>query len=237
MRIISWNCNGALRRKIDLVRCFQPDLLIVQEASERDVSSIDAPFTHWIGRKHRGLAVIGLRDASYRIDPIFDPDLPWFTPLHVDENRVLAVWASVLTSRLRYVRLLHHALDRFEGFLGSPRGMVVGDLNSSTVFDRKHGDVNHTSLVDRLSSMGYTSLWHHLRREGHGTESRPTFYLYRRPERTWHLDYAFVTPALMQGATLELGSPDEWLDHSDHLPLFLDLPGFHTARPWRKDVP
>ncbi len=47
--------------------------------------------------------------------------------------------------------------------------------------------------------------------------------MYRRPERTWHLDYAFVSQHLLSGSSLTLGDPDAWLSLSDHLPLILDI--------------
>ncbi len=223
MRIITWNCNGALGRKLPAVLAWEPDLLVIQEASERDVLALDVPFAHWVGRRHKGLAVIGLKDGEYRLDPTFDPDLPWFLPVHIGHIRLLAVWASVLTSRLRYVRLIHAAIDRYPNFLDTPNGIIAGDLNSSTVFDRKHGQLTHTTLVDRLAHLGYTSLWHHQHHEQHGEESRPTFYLYRRRDRTWHLDYAFLGRNLLQGARVTLGQPEAWLGLSDHLPLLVEI--------------
>ncbi len=223
MRIISWNCNGALSRKLPLLNSLSGDVLIIQEASARDVAAIDAPFTHWVGKGHRGLAVIGYRDLAFRIDPSWDDALPWFTPLHVGELHLLAVWASVLTHARRYVRLLHEALDLYSVFLTQPQAVIIGDFNSSTVFDTKHRGLSHTDLVTRLSNQGFTSVWHHQHAELHGEESRPTFHMYRHPEPTWHLDYAFVSTSLLPAASLTIGEPALWLTLSDHLPLVLDL--------------
>ncbi len=223
MRIVSWNCNGAFARKLPaLARC-NADLLVIQEASERDVLALDALATHWTGKGHRGLAVIGQNRATLHVDPSWDPTLPWFTPIHAGDLRILAVWASVLTNTRRYVRLIHEALDFYSDFLDHPRAMIIGDLNSNTVFDGKHRGLSHTDLVNRLSTMGLSSVWHHQHGEAHGQESRPTFYMYRRPERTWHLDYAFVSAGLLPNATLAIGEPEPWLTLSDHLPLILDI--------------
>jgi exonuclease III len=223
MRIVSWNCNGAFGRKLPALDQFDADLLVIQEASERDILALGSSATHWIGKGHRGLAVIGLKGTSFHIDPSWDPTLPWFTPLHAGDLRVLAVWASVLTNSRRYVRLMHEALDHYDDFLAHPRAVIIGDLNSNTVFDAKHRGLSHTDLVDRLSNTGFTSVWHHQHSESHGRESRPTFYMYRRPEKTWHLDYAFVSANLLTDATLIIGLPDPWLTLSDHLPLILDI--------------
>jgi exonuclease III len=223
MRIVTWNCNGAFGRKLPAILAWEPDLLVIQEASERDILALNEPFAHWVGRGHKGLAVIGRRELGYRLDPSFDPDLPWFLPVHVGSIRLLAVWASVLTNRLRYVRLMHAAIDRYAAFLDTPNGLIAGDFNSNTVFDRKHGRLTHTTLVDRLANLGYTSLWHHQHVERHGEESRPTFYLYRRRDRTWHLDYAFLGSNLLPDARITLGPPEDWLGLSDHLPLLVEI--------------
>ena len=37
MRIVSWNCNGAFGRKLPILDQFNADLLVIQEASERDI--------------------------------------------------------------------------------------------------------------------------------------------------------------------------------------------------------
>jgi exonuclease III len=223
MRIVSWNCNGAFARKLSALDQFDADLLVIQEASERDILAMDTAITHWVGKGHRGLAVIGKNGTTFRVDPIWDPTLPWFTPVHIGNLRVLAVWASVLTNSRRYVRLVHEALDLYQDFLEHDQAIVIGDLNSNTVFDGKHRGLSHTDLVDRLSSKGLTSVWHHQHNEAHGQESRPTFYMYRRPEKTWHLDYAFVSNAFLTNASLTLGEHDPWLTLSDHIPLVLDI--------------
>jgi exonuclease III len=224
VRIVTWNCNGGFARKAPLVMALHPDLLVVQEASFRHCEDIAAGPFLWTGRGHRGLAVISCTGMSLTLDPTFDPDLPHFLPVHIGEVRLLAVWASVLTSTVRYVRLIHRALDHYADFVNHRPGILIGDLNSSTVFDAKHRQTNHTHLVERLGHLGYRSAWHHGSGEAHGEESRPTFYMYRRPERTWHLDYAFLTPDLLSGTRIEIGQPETWLPWSDHLPLVVDVP-------------
>jgi hypothetical protein len=224
MRIVCWNCNGGFDRKFAAIHALAPDLLVIQEASRRHCEALAPGPFFWTGRGHRGLAVLSCSGQGLSLDPAFDPALPYFLPVKVDGMHLFAVWASVLTSSLRYVRLLHHALDHYAAFVEHHPGILLGDLNSSTVFDAKHRHANHTQLVARLARLGYTSLWHDQTGERHGEESRPTFYMYRRAERTWHLDYAFVTADLLPAASITLGAPDPWLQWSDHLPLIVDLP-------------
>lgn len=225
MRIVSWNCNAGFAAKLDAALNLRPDLLVVQEISRKHFDELNLlPLDGlWTGNERRGLAVISLRGDPLRLDPLFDASLPHFLPVHVGSLRILATWASVRTSTQRYVRLMHHSLDHYRDFLPVERGIIVGDLNSATVFDRKHGDLNHTSLVEKLAKQGYVSLWHHQECEEHGSESRPTFYMYRRAQQTWHLDYAFLSSDLLSGASIKIGLPDIWLQVSDHMPLVVDI--------------
>jgi endonuclease/exonuclease/phosphatase family metal-dependent hydrolase len=202
----------------------RPDLLVLQEVSLRHCEETTPGPFFWTGSGHRGLAVISCTGSPLTLDPAFDPALPHFLPVQVGELHLLAVWASVLTSTVRYVRLIHRALDRYAAFVNHHPGILIGDLNSSTVFDAKHRQLNHTLLVERLGLLDYTSAWHDQTGERHGEESRPTFYMYRRPERTWHLDYAFLTQDLLPGARISIGPPEMWLPWSDHLPLIVDVP-------------
>ena len=214
-----------VRRKLPFLLPFEPDLLVVQEASERDIRALDVPFVHWVGRRHAvwpssASGTLGYRARSCRSTR----SCPGSLPLHVDSIRLLAVWASVLTSRLRYVRLLHLALDRYGPFLDTPTGPSSA-TSTATQCSTANTARSHTpSSSLAWHSMDYSSAWHHQHNEPHGSESHPTFYLYRRTDRTWHLDYAFLTDSLLAGATLTLGQPEDWLAHSDHLPLVLDIP-------------
>lgn len=224
MRIVSWNCNGGLRRKVEAVESLRPDILVLQEASRRDVAALDAAFHHWVGgSEHRGLAVVSRLTPSCRIASSYRSDLPWFLPVEIGSLRILAVWACVASPGLRYVRLIHHALDHYQPFLAAGPALVIGDLNSSAVFDRKHQPLSHTALVKRLDHIGLTSAWHLQTGEAHGAESSPTFYMYRHRDKPYHFDYAFVPQSFTPGMRLELGPPDPWLSLSDHLPLILDL--------------
>ena len=50
-----------------------------------------------------------------------------------------------------------------------------------------------------------------------------TLFWYRQPERGYHIDYVFGSEELIKGAKLEIGAHEDWLKHSDHVPLVLDI--------------
>ena len=74
-------------------------------------------------------------------------------------------------------------------------------------------------MVKQLADAGLSSLYHQLSGEDQGNESSATFFMQRKLEKPYHIDYIFLSQALLQAATLKVGQPQQWLQHSDHMPL------------------
>ena len=227
MRIISWNCNGGLLTKLPLLTALKPDILLLQECSKRHVSESGAAWSHWVGKNpHRGIGALVFGDLAIDTTKSFPIRLPWFQPLRLPASNlaILNAWACAPSASLRYVRLMHKALDWYLRDLKPDRpGLIAGDLNSNRQFDGKHGKITHTALIDRLSALDLVSVYHHTTGEAQGSESIPTFYLYRHLERPYHLDYVFLPRSLLENTTLSIGEPADWLPFSDHMPLILDF--------------
>ena len=56
-----------------------------------------------------------------------------------------------------------------------------------------------------------------------GTEVHPTFYMYRKIEKPYHIDYAFISESLISSSKIDIGNKESWLEYSDHMPLFLNI--------------
>lgn len=63
MKIISWNCNGAFRKKFDYISILNADIYIIQEC-ENPVESKDQKYQEWAANyiwigdhKNKGLAI------------------------------------------------------------------------------------------------------------------------------------------------------------------------------------
>lgn len=209
-------------RKRDLVMALRPDILILQEVSRRDIDGTPADFKHWVGSNpHKGLAIVAFGDHEYEICDRSTDELPWFIPLRIaDLNlHILAVWACVKTPQLRYVRVTHAAIEHYEAFIRAAPTIMAGDFNSNTIWDKKHGELDHTAMVARLELLGLRSLYHVRSGEVHGEEREHTWYMYRNRTNGYHIDYVFASDALLPDASLSIGCPEIWLPHSDHMPL------------------
>ncbi len=214
MRIVSWNCNMGFEKKRDVVMSLRPDIVVLQECSAKDIANTDAPFKHWVGsNKHKGMAIIGFANYEYSIDGSYTQEWPWFLPVRVED-----VPLHILG------RVTHQAIDHYVRFLSMPHMIVIGDFNSNAIWDRHHPERSHSELVEKLGRLGLVSAYHTLRGEIQGQEVTPTQFMYRNLEKSYHLDYAFVSQAISRSCELLIGEPGEWIHKSDHMPLILTLP-------------
>jgi hypothetical protein len=216
----------AYATKQDDILALHPDVVVLQECSERHIKESGAPFSHWVGKNpHKGLGVLGFGQHVYTLEPAYTPTYPWFLPFRVEDERlnVLGVWAHVKERQERYVRITHQAIDYYRAFFGAGRSLAIGDFNSNTIWDTTHAGSSHSALVEKLEQLQMRSVYHAETQEPQGKETVSTFYLYRHPDKGYHLDYAFVSESLLDKTSLTILDPGRWLQRSDHLPLVLDI--------------
>ena len=91
-----------------------------------------------------------------------------------------------------YIGQVYKAVGKYQNFISQADTVILGDLNSNQIFDKKFRIGNHTTVVNLLAEMGLVSAYHDYYREAHGSETRPTFYLYRHQAKPLHLDYIFI---------------------------------------------
>ena len=226
MKIVTWNCNMSFGRKRDLIMALNPDILILQEVSKKDVEETKADFKHWVGTNpHKGLAIIVFGEHEYRVSDLYTDDLPWFIPLEIADLdlHILGVWAYVKNPQLRYVRVTHAAIEQYQSFLTSAPTILAGDFNSNTIWDTLHAERSHTPLVAKLNALGLKSVYHEVHDEEQGKELLNTQYMYRHRDKGYHIDYIFIPNQFVGETTLRIGEPDEWLLVSDHMPLIAEI--------------
>lgn len=238
MRVVSWNCNGALRKKRHLLDELQADVIIAQEC-ENPAQTQYPDYKQWAGNylwigenKHKGIGVFV--KSGMRLEPI-DLDagqLQLFLPCRVDGITVLAVWTKDAGSpTFKYIGQFYKWLQLHKVQLAKNRVIVIGDLNSNARWDVWDRWWNHSDVVKELSDIGLHSLYHAQTGQGQGSEIQPTFFLHRKLEKSYHIDYAFLSERLMAGAHLSVGAIEHWLAHSDHLPLIVDLVPSYWTKP------
>ena len=82
----------------------------------------------------------------------------------------------------------------------------------------------HREMVQRLTHLNFSSVYHAMLKEEHGRESQPTFHQNRKPDCGYHIDYIFVPESLLgRVRSLSVGWKRFWLQHSDHSPVLITM--------------
>jgi len=247
MRIVSWNCNGALRKKREELDKLDADVFVIQECENPEESTKDyrnwAGNYLWIGEsKNKGIGVFAKKEnivnklehnGSFEMSCInsSSPSLRWetsslrlFLPFIINNNvQVLGVWTKGSDSEaFGYIGQFWKYLQIHKNDLSSNKQIILGDFNSNKRWDKPDRWWSHSDVVNELHDIGIQSLYHHKYNESHGSESKSTFYLHRKESKPYHIDYAFVSKSYLQ-SEIVIGETEKWLMLSDHLPLIIDL--------------
>lgn len=244
MKIITWNCNGALRKKLDYVDSLNADILVIQECE--DPSKSTKLYRHWADdylwtglTKNRGIGVFtrnGNRinrlnwsghfqisgfKRKHRYHSWKTSDLKLFLPFSVNDTyTVLGVWTKGSESEVfGYVGQFWKYLQIHDQVLSGPKTLIVGDFNSNAIWDKTDRWWNHTGVIQELQALGIESLYHYQTNETPGTETQPTFYLHRKEVKPYHIDYTFLSSDLLKGSRLDIGNFHDWIQVSDHMPI------------------
>lgn len=229
MKIVSWNCNGALRNKFEKILALDADIYVIQEcespAETKKPSYREwAENSLWVGTKHKGIGIFSKRHKLKALD-WKSGKLELFLPFTIDDAyTVLAVWTKYANSpNFRYIGQMWKYLKEHAEKIPASKTIICGDFNSNTCWDEWDRWWNHSDVVRDLAKMGIHSAYHHQTGEAQGKEIAKTFYLHRKIEKHYHIDYFFVSEDLLGSGQLSIGSASDWLGISDHMPITLDF--------------
>jgi exodeoxyribonuclease III len=234
MRIVTWNCNGAFRKKVQAIKALKPDLAIIQECESPErlrAGGLDLgpQSIAWCGDlAYKGLAVISFTHPCIETDTVRDPSLKLLLPVVVTGEQplhLLAVWTKETENQDDcYVGQACLGVQKYATFINRYDTVVVGDFNSNQIWDRPNRRFQHADMVAQLSDFGLVSVYHHYYQEPQGHETRYTYYYHKKPDHPFCIDYCFVprkwTPHLR---SVTVGSYNDWHELSDHCPMIVDF--------------
>jgi endonuclease/exonuclease/phosphatase family metal-dependent hydrolase len=250
MKVVTSNCNGALRRKLAVADSMEADVLVVQECEDPALSSLAyrdwAGSYLWMGEtKNRGIGIFPRNrhrverldwSGSFSVRGLFSKsetlswsteDLRLFLPFTINGDfTVLAVWTMGRSEEaFGYIGQFWKYLQIHRDDLREPKTIILGDFNSNVRWDKSDRWCNHSDVVAELDEMGFNSQYHRVFEEEQGNESRPTFFLQRACENAYHIDYVFTSSDITEVCDLQVGQHDDWISISDHVPLTLNING------------
>ena len=228
MRLVAWNANynrhrRALEDDVAILRQFDADVLVISETAPPQPSNpCGAIFTG----KTPGLAVIacdGVTIEPYdggaappRLSLGFRIVAPW-------RYDVVAVWPVSGPGMPSYHELLMATLEHFTPLLRDGRSIMAGDLNSSSRVVAQAA--SHPLFVSRAAECGLVSAYHEHTGEAYGQESIGTYRHGASDHYAYHLDYCFVSRALLPSTRYRVCDDPSWAALSDHRPIILDVGG------------
>ena len=233
MKIITWNCNMAFRKKADIILAHKPDILIVPECEHPDKLAFksDTPKpsgTLWFGQNlNKGLGIFSYSDFRFNVLDIHNDSLKMIIPIAVSGGKVdftlFAVWANnPKDPDGQYVTQVWKAINQYETVITNRQTILIGDFNSNTIWDRPKREGNHSTVVKRLEAKGIFSVYHTYFNQIQGKEQHPTLYLYRHKDKPYHLDYCFASADMIAHLkSVEIGEYDFWAPYSDHVPIIV----------------
>jgi exonuclease III len=235
MRIITWNCNMAFRKKAASVLTLKPDVLIVPECEhpEKIAFPDDCPKPTdmlWFGsNRSKGLGIFSYGVYRLMAHPRHNRRIKIIAPIIITgpgtDYNLLAIWAhNPLDPDGRYVEQIWKSLRYYDEFLSHPRTILAGDFNSNTIWDRPKRVGNHSDVVHRLEKKGIRSAYHVQYRQDQGSEQHPTLFMYRHEDKPYHIDYCFLSKDLVKRLkSVEVGAFGQWRMYSDHVPVIVTL--------------
>lgn len=235
MKIIQWNCNMAFRRKHESVTSLKPDILVICECENAqrlkfgELTPTPNDFFWYGDNEHKGIGVFSYSDYRFELVEDFNPEFRYVIPLRASNGKddfiLFAIWAMDNKERkeARYIAQVWLAIQHYSNLFHQP-SILIGDFNSNKIWDHEKRLGSHSDVVNFLGEKEIFSLHHKVNKEEHGEEKQPTFFLHRKKEKPYHLDYCFTSKEFWsKKVTCKIGKYEDWIALSDHSPIEIDF--------------
>src|SRR5678815_2922674 len=229
MKIITWNCNMAFRKKADIILKHQPDILIVPECEHPNKLIFTAETQKptdslWFGQNlNKGLGIFFYFFFRFKVLDIHNESFKMVVPIAVSNEQfdftLFAIWANNSEDRDgHYITQVWKAINHYDTRITNRRTILVGDFNSNTIWDKPRREGNHSTVVKQLEARDIYSVYHKYFNQTQGSERHPTLYMYRQKDKPYHIDYCFASKDMVDHLkSVEVGEYEFWCKYSDHV--------------------
>lgn len=204
-----------------------PDILVVPECgktamAQQELGIVCPSSAEWIGHMPtKGLGVFSFGDYTISRAGFYNTNHRFVLPLEVHgplSFLLLAIWTKPDENR-SYVKPLVEAWKEYAPYINGRDVLIAGDFNASVIFPGKP-NYHFSVFLNLVAEIGVRSLYHETTNEPYGNEKAPTFFMYRRRDRSFHIDYMFAGAGLRSRLkSFRVGAYQDWVAHSDHMPL------------------
>ncbi len=161
MKIATWNCNMAFRKKAAFILADKPDIVIVPECEnpERlnfDLNTQKPTDVFWYGENpNKGLGVFSYSNYRFSLLKIHNPSFKTILPLAVTGGKIdftlFAIWANNSSEKnSQYIEQVWKAIHYYDSIIKNKATILIGDFNSNTIWDKPRREGNHSAVVKKL---------------------------------------------------------------------------------------
>ena len=104
--------------------------------------------------------------------------------------------------------------------------IIAGDMNIDKLYENQ-SSVCITKTSEIIKNLNEDkklfSAYHTHLNKSHNKEVMKTYYFQSKGNGTSHVDYVFLNKEKFEIVKVYLGEKEDWLNHSDHLPLIVDF--------------
>jgi endonuclease/exonuclease/phosphatase family metal-dependent hydrolase len=245
MRIVSWNCGGWScggfnEKKYDEIMRYKPDILLIQEITQKEYDDLTKDFyefgefgepelpphqRHWYGdnaeESYKGIAIFLSGACKVELAENFNNKFRYVVPYIIssslsDEKEciLLSVWTKQPSDgSWDYQKTIFEALDYYKFDLPI---ILSGDFNTGSNKDNPH---NYKELKMNLEKHGLKNC-----AENTKYEYRPTFY-HDKTGRYFTNDFCFISKEyyIQNFHVDKMDNQKRWRGLSDHFPIIADF--------------
>ena len=247
MRIIFWNCQGAFRKKNEPVLDLEPDILCVQEIEHPSrinfsQASMSPTSVIWDGEKSdKGVAVYSFNGTTIKSISNYNKIFRHVLPVSVDHDKTTFNLFNVWTKnrkkeeqhKMTYIDYVICSIPFYE-FLSYENAIFCGDFNADKVVTTGK---RFEKCIDAFKDHNLESAYYRFHSCKFSDEKHPTSYFHRNKDKPFHIDYAFCSEFfLTRLKNIEVGTYDDWVAYSDHVPVIIDFDCKRKLRPMKQKI-
>ena len=223
----------AYRKKANFILAQQPDIVVVPECEHPDklkfIEGIPLPTdVFWSGQNlNKGIGIFSYSEYRFQIHDSYQPAFRNVVPLLVTGGKIdftlFAIWANNPEDKgYQYIGQVWKALKYYDKLLSVKKIILAGDFNSNSIWDMPRREGNHSTVVALLESKKIFSTYHRFFNQQQGKEKHNTLFMYRHPDKGYHIDYCFASADFTKKIiAVKIGTHKKWAALSDHTPLIV----------------
>lgn len=224
----------AFRKKAEFILNENPDIIIVPESENPEKLKFKKDITlptdiFWYGdNPNKGIGVYSYSNFKISLSDLHNPDFRYVIPLLIKNKDIdfllIAIWCQKPKNSDNYGTHTWNAIHYYTELLNNEKLIIAGDFNSSSIWDKKNREANHSNIVNKLKEKGIESAYHKFYNEEQGKESNATLFMHRKIERPYHIDFCFATNYFIKRLkNVSIGKYETWTKLSDHKPVICEF--------------